>query len=134
MSFLVDTDVLIDNLRGLTDVDDWLQQHLREQLAISIITLGELYKGAYRQADPSTHLARLTPFLARFGVINLTDSVMHRYGHEYAALRRQGNVVPDLDLLIAATALTYDFTLATRNARHFERIPGLKVEVVELTS
>jgi predicted nucleic acid-binding protein len=36
-------------------------------------------------------------------------------------------LIPDVDLLIAATALEEDLTLVTRNTRHFERIPDLKL-------
>ena len=42
-------------------------------------------------------------------------------------LRRQGQLIPDLDLLIAATALAHDLTLVTRNRHHFERIPDLRL-------
>jgi predicted nucleic acid-binding protein len=42
-------------------------------------------------------------------------------------LRRQGNLIPDFDLLIAATALRHDLTLVTRDTAHFERIEGLQL-------
>ena len=44
-----------------------------------------------------------------------------------AFLRRQGQLIPDLDLLIAATALAHDLTLVTRNRRHFSRILSLRL-------
>jgi predicted nucleic acid-binding protein len=45
-----------------------------------------------------------------------------------AALRQQGLLIPDMDLLIAATALEHDLTLVTRNQRHFVRLPGLQMQ------
>lgn len=42
-------------------------------------------------------------------------------------LRRQGQRIPDLDLLIAATALAHDLTLVTRHRRHFDRIPDVRL-------
>ncbi|MEA2511263.1 MAG: hypothetical protein QOJ59_750, partial [Thermomicrobiales bacterium] len=42
-------------------------------------------------------------------------------------LRSQGRLIPDIDLQIAATAVSLDLTLVTRNLRHFSRIPGLKI-------
>ena len=42
-------------------------------------------------------------------------------------LRRAGRLIPDLDLLIAATAIHHDLTLLTRNVRHFGRIPELQL-------
>jgi predicted nucleic acid-binding protein len=44
-----------------------------------------------------------------------------------AALRRQGQLIPDMDLFIAAIALEADLILVTRNVRHFERIAELKL-------
>lgn len=130
MSYLVDTDVIVEHLRGRTYATQWLDQHSEDNLAISVIALGELYRGAYLQADPEVHLASMLPTLARFRVVTLTVAIMHTYARHYVALRRQGQLVHDWDLLIAATALTLDFTLATRNIRHFGRIPGLAVEIV----
>ena len=43
-------------------------------------------------------------------------------------LRRQGIVIPALDLLIAAVALLYDLTLVTNNTKDFQNIPGLRLE------
>lgn len=40
-------------------------------------------------------------------------------------LRAEGRLIPDFDVVIAATALAHDLTLVTRNRRHFDRIAGL---------
>lgn len=49
----------------------------------------------------------------------------------FAEIRRdlgaEGTVLDLADLLIAATALHYDFTLVTRNRRHFARLPGIRL-------
>jgi predicted nucleic acid-binding protein len=52
---------------------------------------------------------------------------MERFAYLRAELRRRGQLFPDLDLLIAATALQHDLTLLTRNVRHFNRIPDLRL-------
>ncbi len=67
----------------------------------------------------------LRVFLSGFTVLALNDAIMQVFGQNRHALRRQGKLIPDLDLLIAATALHYDLTLMTCNLRHFARIPGL---------
>ena len=43
------------------------------------------------------------------------------------ALHKQGNLIPDMALLIAATALAFDLTLLIRNRRHFVCVPGLRL-------
>jgi predicted nucleic acid-binding protein len=52
---------------------------------------------------------------------------MTTFARTRAGLRARGILIPDLDLLIAATALEHDLTLLTRNRRHFDRITGLKL-------
>jgi predicted nucleic acid-binding protein len=44
-----------------------------------------------------------------------------------AYLRRQGQLIEDFDILIAATALHHDLTLLTFNVRHFQRVPDLQI-------
>jgi tRNA(fMet)-specific endonuclease VapC len=50
---------------------------------------------------------------------------MDRFAQTRTLLRSQGMLIPDMDILIAATALAHNLTLLTRNVRHFQRIPGL---------
>jgi predicted nucleic acid-binding protein len=94
-------------------------------LAVSIVSLGELYEGAFGSIDPAARLVRYREFLSPFPVLPLTDPIMEHFGKMRAELRLQGNLILDFDLLIAATAIDHSLILLTRNRRHFERIPGL---------
>jgi tRNA(fMet)-specific endonuclease VapC len=127
VKYLVDSDWLIDVLIGIPEAVTTLEHLDPSGLAISIVSVGEVYEGAYRSADPSARLGRCREFLAPFPVLSLTDRIMERFAWVRAALRQQGNLIPDLDLLIAVTAIEHDLTLLTRNRRHFERIPGQKL-------
>ncbi|MGH2616756.1 MAG: type II toxin-antitoxin system VapC family toxin, partial [Thermomicrobiales bacterium] len=84
-----------------------------------------LFEGAVGAPDPAAELARFRRFHARLALLPLDDPTMERFASIRAALRRRGQLIPDLDLLIAATAIHHDLTLLTRNVRHFARIPGL---------
>lgn len=72
-------------------------------------------------------LAAYREFLSDYASLPLTDAIVERFARLRAELRRQGRLIPDMDLLIAATALEEDLTLVARNFRHFERITGLKL-------
>ena len=72
-------------------------------------------------------MARFRRFLERLTLLPLDDATMEVFARIRADLRRQGQLIPDLDLLIAATAIHHEITLLTRNVRHFARIPGLKL-------
>jgi predicted nucleic acid-binding protein len=52
---------------------------------------------------------------------------VERAAQLYADLRRQGKLIPDNDLLIAATALHHGLVLVTNNLHHFQRIPNLPI-------
>jgi len=127
MSYLIDTDLIIDALHDHSSALDLLDRLVPSGLAISILTLGELYEGVHRSADPAAHRVGMHQFLDGYRIIGLDDPTMDRFARERATLRQQGLLIPDFDLLIAATALAHQLTLVTRNTRHFQRIPTLQL-------
>lgn len=72
-------------------------------------------------------LGDIRRFLRAFHILQLDEPVVRIFAQRRADLRTRGTLIPDLDLLIAATALSYDLELLTRNVRHFERIEGLRI-------
>lgn len=98
------------------------------QLVMSAITYGELSYGAARSADRSRALAQLDSLVQAIPVEPLGPDVSRGYGSIRAALEKQGRVIGNNDLWIAAHALALDLTLATTNEREFRRVPGLSVE------
>jgi predicted nucleic acid-binding protein len=127
VSYPVDSDWLIDAFLGIPTAVNLLARLRGEGLAVSIISCGELFEGALGAPDPATELARFRRFLARLAVLPLDDATMERFARIRAELRRRGQLIPDLDLLIAATAMHHDLALLTRTVRHFRRILELKL-------
>jgi predicted nucleic acid-binding protein len=106
---LLDTDVLIDHLRG--------HRHLRlsdPKLQISVVTRCELFAG--RNVDEPT-LRRTLNVLKE---VSVTRAIA-----ETAGSIRRTTGIPVPDALIAATALEHEMALMTRNRRHFEQVSGL---------
>ncbi|MGH7961785.1 MAG: type II toxin-antitoxin system VapC family toxin [Candidatus Binatia bacterium] len=97
------------------------------RIYVSYISVGEAYEGAFASVNPQAHLVSLRQFLSAYHSLTLDDSVMERFAELRAFLRRRGQLIPDFDLLIAATALHYGLTLLTFNQRDFARIPELKL-------
>ena len=127
MRYLVDSDWLIDAATGRPRAQHLLSSLSPEGLAVSIVAVAEVYEGAFGAPDPQYALSVLREFLTDFAVLPITDSIAERFAWLRAELRRQGRLIPDMDLLIAATALEEDLTFVTRNVRHFERIAGLRL-------
>jgi len=125
VSYLGDTDWVADWLNGRPDAVQLMATLRQDGLAISLITYGEIYDGIYRGHAPGPSERVFRGFLRRTRVLPLNRTIMRRFARLRGQLRRQGLMVQDPDLLIAATALTHGLTLVTRNVRHFQRVPDL---------
>jgi len=131
MSYLLDTDVLIDELHGDAAMDRWFSIHASDALAISVISAAELYHGAYRASVPARHITTVRRLLSRLVVLGISDGIAEIFGREKANLQSRGQVIADFDLLIASTALHFNLTLVTRNVRHYQRVTSLRIESPE---
>ena len=125
MKYLVDSDWIADYLKGRTQAVELLNALASEGLAISILSVGEIQEGIIYGVNRARHEAGFQDFLRGVDVLPLTRTAMRRFAEIRGELRRNGELIGDMDLLIAATALSYKLTLITRNERHFRRVPGL---------
>ena len=73
-------------------------------------------------------LATFERFANLLGVLPLDTSALDTAADIYQDLRRQGTLLEDADILIAGIAIANNAVLVTRNLKHFERIPGLRLE------
>jgi predicted nucleic acid-binding protein len=98
------------------------------ELAISVMSAGELLHGCWR-ADAPARRARREEFveavLSALPVVAITLPIMRVFAEIDAHLRALGDRLPTSDLLIASTALCRD--VVTGNPRHFDKVPGLTV-------
>lgn len=127
MPYILDTDWSIQAISGRMPAAAVLLQIPASQVVVSIITIGELYAGAFNSSNPPARLERLRQFLMAYRLLPLTEAIMETFAEARAHLRRRGLLIPDFDLVIGATALVHDLTVLTFNRRHFSRIPGLRL-------
>lgn len=125
MKYLIDSDWIVDCLNGDQPSARSLLGIAGEGLAVSIISVAEIYEGAFGKPDPEEHLRSFRRFLGAFTVLTIDDRIAERFAALRSELRHAGRRVADFDLLIASTALEFGLLLGTRNTRHFARIPGL---------
>ena len=126
MKYLVDSDWVVDYLAGKQQAVSLLTSVWQDGIAISLITLGEIYEGIYYGRDPQRSEAVFRQFLRSVDVLPLNRSIMQRSARIRGDLRQRGQLIGDPDILIAATALYHNLTLLTRNKKHYQRVPLLK--------
>lgn len=107
---LVDTDVLIDHLRGKRRLSAGAGP-----LGVSVVTRCELFAG---RDEPQ----RLRRFLSPMATLPIDAAI-----GELAGITRRQTAIATPDALIAATALVHRIPLMTRNRRHFDRVAGLRL-------
>jgi tRNA(fMet)-specific endonuclease VapC len=133
VAFLLDTDAISEvlRLRPQPTYIRWLESIPRAEQFTSAVAIGELYKGAYRSANPEFHIERIeSKVLPALTVLAYDVAVARTYGEIDAYLHRQGAPLADADLQIAATALHHRLDLVTGSIRHFKRVPGLVIAPV----
>ena len=125
--FLLDTNCISELVRPKPEprVLEWMDAADETMLHISVITLGEIRRGASLRF-PDKRRRRLETWLevelsARFAgrVLPVDAPVAYRWGLLTADAERRGKKLPVIDALLAATALHYDLTVISRNTKDF---------------
>lgn len=127
LTYLVDTDWVIDHFNQIRRTTDKLKELRPEGIGISVITVAELYEGVLYSRDPARSERLLDTFLRDFQPLGIDLEICRIFGQERGKLRKQGKTVTDFDLLIASTCLRHELTLLSNNRRHYELIEGLPI-------
>ena len=126
---LIDTDILSYYFKGDSLVVENVKKYLSEYdiIEISLITYyeimsGLLHKNAHKQLEIFNY------FVTENIIIALTEESCKISSEIYSKLRISGELIDDIDLLIAGVAIENEMTFVTNNENHFGRISGLKIE------
>jgi len=125
--YLLDTNIIIYILKGNEMVKKNLLKHYHDSMSISVVTLMELYYGAYKSQKWESNLAKIKSIENSIEVLSLGKESVEIFGIQKAKLEKLGTPLDDFDLIQAACAMTHNLTLVTNNTKHFERIEGLKL-------
>lgn len=123
---MLDTNVVIDAIRGRRDVVSRLEHVSPDDVCIASMTLAELNYGIVRSQNPGKSRAATERLIEQLSVIHFERDAALLHGEIRHAIR--GQPVGGNDLVIACTALAARATLVTSDTSEFSRIPDLTIE------
>lgn len=127
LRYLVDTDWAIHYLDGNQDIVATLQQIKTEGLALSVVSLAELFEGVYYSKTPDEDERDLNDFLKGVNILGIDEETCKVFGKERGRLRSKKKKIGDFDLMIGSTALQHKLKVLTNNRKHFELIEGVEI-------
>jgi predicted nucleic acid-binding protein len=128
VSYIVDTDILIYFLKNHPIVVEHFSGHSLSELATTRVNATELLYGAHNSSSPSRSLLIHRSLLKELVVYEFGEAASEVFASEKARLKKQGNLIEDMDILIASICIVESKILVTNNTKHFQRISGLKIE------
>ena len=121
---ILDTNVIIRIIKGDNAVAE--QARKLKSIHTSAVVIGELLFGSEKSQQKQSNRDKYIQFCLSYPILDVTKIVASEYGRIKCELQAHGNIMPENDMWIAATALVNDMTVVTQD-RHFEHIPGLTV-------
>lgn len=131
MLYLLDTSIIIEHLRGNQTIRKFISSHPGDEFSTSCICEAEIYEGIYQEKTKQNfekHRDQLKELFTWFNEVLKFDSIQAEIaGKIRASLSKDGQLIGDLDILIASAAISKQATLWTKNPKHFFRIKELQI-------
>lgn len=128
MIYCLDTDILIEYLRGSEAVRRRIQSLTdKDSIGLIWLTFYEFFKGIFVSGKLGEE--KFLQELRQTCIILEPSYEAAKIGGQiYAALKKEGKLINDADILIASIVKAHEAVLVTNNEGHFSRIEGLKIE------
>jgi len=125
--YILDSDILIYFLKGEKEIIETIISLPKDDLYITIINYTELLYGIYNSNKITQNKEKILPFLDNFKILGFDKNSSEIFAKLKSKLKKQGNIIADMDLMIASIAISNKATLFTNNLKHFKRIEELKI-------
>jgi len=127
--YVLDTNTCIYALKLQGRVVDTMRRHAPDDLAVTIVTVAELWFGARKSARPAATRREIDAFLDPLAVFPFDHAAAEAYAElRLAPSERAGRPIGERDLLIASIASARGLTVVTHNLSEFARVPRLRSE------
>jgi tRNA(fMet)-specific endonuclease VapC len=128
LKYLLDTNIVIYVLKRRPVEVLKIFNTNASRMAISSITLSELIYGAEKSPNVDKNLEAIEEFISHLDVLSYDAKASQQYGQIKATLERNGEIIGENDIHIAAHAISQGLTLVTNNLREFKRVTNLALE------
>lgn len=124
---VLDTNVLIDLFEGECTLPTEFSCY--ERILIPSIVIGEYRAGLFPTKNGDVNRRKLEAYLDNAAVVEspVTPRTAELYAKVYQALRKNGRLIPQNDMWIAASALEHGADIVTKSDEHFKAVPMLTV-------
>ncbi|MEA3254552.1 MAG: type II toxin-antitoxin system VapC family toxin [Candidatus Altiarchaeota archaeon] len=131
MMVCFDTDILVGLLRGDPNAKEKIKNFQDKGIEVSTTPINacELFKGAFKSAYPKENSDLVGSLLKNMKLLNFDIKSSKIIGEEMDRLRRRGDSLGEMDVMIAGMAIANNEILVTKNINHFKRIRNLRIEV-----
>lgn len=128
LRYLLDTNIVIYVMKNRPQQARKRFTRYQGSLALSSVSLMELFYGAEKSAQPQRNSRDVEGFAARLQVLDYDTSAAAHTGQIRAHLARLGTRIGPYDAMIAGHARASGLVLVTNNLAEFARVPGLQLE------
>jgi len=127
--YLLDTNIVIYCIKEKPhNVILKLKKKRKDDIYISSITIAELEFGIENSKFPERNRVSLIEFLSIFTILPFDDKDAAEYGKIRMFLKKKGQIIGPMDLLLASQAKARSMILVTNNVKEFKRIPEIEIE------
>jgi len=127
--YLLDTNICIYAIKNKpSHVLDIIKERSKYGIYISSLTIAELEYGIENSNRVEENRIALLKFISIFNILCFDDMDAIPYGKLKAKMKKEGNMIGPIDMLLAAQALSKDLIFVTNNTKEFIRIDNIKLE------
>ena len=128
MKYILDTDILSYFLKNHPLVVKRFRATDPDDIATTVINYAELLFGVYKAENIEQKLPGIQAFLETLTVVNFDKRAGETFAQLKTTLQKSGNILADMDLIIASICVANGWILVTNNTKHFEKIERLAIE------
>ena len=131
----LDTSILVDlSRKGDTELRRRAREKVKslvaagDPLMTTLFNAAELWVGVERASEREKEESAVAAVLEPLVILDFDERAARIFARVLANLLDEGRHVGDMDALIGSVALASGQSIVTRNSKHFDDIPGLRVE------